>query len=175
MIIYTNGLKFYISGANLSITDCDGLTVLEHAMKDQQYSIAANYGEIYVWGSNTNYTLGPQQARTVPDLMDIFYKENANVQVKQICLSKFHCVIVSTEGKIFACGHGQGGRLGLSSEHAVLTPKIVRLSANGHSNPVVCVQASIAQDHSVFLTDAGYVSLVSLLLLQANIYITPED
>lgn len=75
-----------------------------------------------------------------------------------MCLSKFHCVIVAEDGRVFSCGHGQGGRLGLNTKHAVLTPQVVEFEANGHPNPVECVQASIAQDHSVFLTESGHVS-----------------
>lgn len=126
-------------------------------MYDQKFAVAAEDGEIYVWGSNTNNTLGPQQARSVPEIMDIFHRENPNAQIKQVCLSRFHCAIVAADGAVFSCGHGQGGRLGLSTEHAVLAPKAVKFNTNGQAGCVVCVKASIAQDHSVFLTDAGHV------------------
>lgn len=160
IIVTTSFCKIFsfvcVLGANVSITDFDGLTVLDHAMYDQKYEITGTDGEIYVWGSNTNYTLGPQQARTVPEIMDIFHKENPSAQVKQVCLSRFHCVILTSDGKIFTSGHGQGGRLGLSTEHAVLTPKEIKFSANSCSS-VVFVMASIAQDHSIFLADSGHV------------------
>lgn len=128
-------------------------------MYDQKNAVTAENGEVYVWGSNTNNTLGPQQARSVPEIMDIFHKENPNAQVKQICLSRFHCVIVSTDGRVFSCGHGQGGRLGLSTEHSVLIPKAVKFSSSNQSGNIICVKASIAQDHSVFLTDTGHVHI----------------
>lgn len=146
-----------LAGANASLTDFDGLTVFEHAMYDQKSRMTAEDGEIYVWGSNTNYTLGPQQARSVPEIMDIFHKENPNVHIKQVCLSRFHCVMVSADGRVFSCGHGQGGRLGLSTEHAVLIPKAVKFTSGNQCANVICVEASIAENHSVFLTDAGNV------------------
>lgn len=141
-------------------------------MYDQKATgICSEEGEIYVWGSNTNYTLGAQQARSVPEIMDIFHKEHPNVLIKQVCLSRFHCVIVSTDGRVFSCGHGQGGRLGLSTEHAVLVPNIIKFSINNQSNCIICVKASIAQDHSVFLTDTGHVCfLIFLLFINSKIF-----
>lgn len=150
-----------IAGANVTLQDSDGLTILEHAMYDQKTRECSRDGEIYVWGSNTNNTLGPQQSRAVPEIMDIFHKENPQTLIKQVCLSRFHCVIVSTDGKVFSCGHGQGGRLGLSTEHAVLVPNPVKFNINNPSSNIVCVQACIAQDHSVFLTDTGHVCINS--------------
>lgn len=146
-------------GANISLQDFDGLTILEHAMYDQKAVVSGDDGEIYVWGSNTNYTLGSQQARSVPEIMDVFHKENQNVLIKQVCLSRFHCAIVSTDGRVFSCGHGQGGRLGLSTEQTVLVPKTVRFSGNNQFSGITCTMASIAQDHSVFLTDTGHVQI----------------
>ncbi|KAF2882129.1 hypothetical protein ILUMI_24051 [Ignelater luminosus] len=145
-------------GANVTLTDFNGLTSLEHATNDcLESDYAANQGEVYVWGSNTNYTLGPQQARSMPELLDAYHKQYPNLYVQQVCLEKFHCVLVSTDGKVFACGHGQGGRLGLGNEKTIIAPEQVKLSANGHSNPVICKKASIAIDHSVFLTESGHV------------------
>lgn len=145
-------------GANVTLTDFNGLTSLEHATNDcLESDYNANQGEIYVWGSNTNYTLGPQQARSMPELLDAYHKQYLNLYVQQVCLEKFHCVLVSTDGKVFACGHGQGGRLGLANEKTIIAPEQVKLSASGHSNPVICKKASIAIDHSVFLTESGHV------------------
>ncbi|KAF5274038.1 hypothetical protein FQR65_LT04436 [Abscondita terminalis] len=147
-------------GANLTITDFNGLTSLEHAMKDCWRSVGLrdiHHGEVYVWGSNTNYTFGTQEARLTPELLYALHKEYPNLQVDQICLEKFHCILVSSDGKVYGCGHGQGGRLGLGSEKTVITPKQIKLSASGHANPVVCKRASIALDHSIFLSDSGHV------------------
>jgi inhibitor of Bruton tyrosine kinase len=67
---------------------------------------------------------------------------------------------MTTDGRVFSCGHGQGGRLGLGSEQTVLTPKLVRFAASGHTPPINCKNVSIARDHSVFLNDSGHVSSV---------------
>ncbi|XP_025837638.1 inhibitor of Bruton tyrosine kinase [Agrilus planipennis] len=143
-------------GACIDTSDLDGLTVLEHAMKDLQLPLEpciSNSGEIYVWGQNTNYTLGPHQARSLPERLDLFYKENPDVEICCVCLEKFHSILLTRDGKVFASGHGQGGRLGLSTEETVLLPKQVRF---GKAVALFNIkQISIARDHSVFLNENG--------------------
>lgn len=114
-----------------------------------------DHGEVYVWGSNTNYTLGTRQERNVPELLDAFHKEHANVTVKQICLDKYHCVLVTSDGHVYSCGHGQGGRLGLNTEQTLLNLKRINLTSK--NGAAFCTRASISRDHSVFLTDNGQV------------------
>nr|CAD7404847.1 unnamed protein product [Timema cristinae] len=148
-------------GANMSVMDYDDLTPLDHAMKDRlrfvEYSLSGPC-EVYVWGTNTNYTLGTGGGanRTCPELLDSFRKQG--VSVKQVAMHKFHSVFVSHDGRVFSCGHGQGGRLGLDSEQAFLTPRQVRLVNNSTTGiPEVCVQASVGRDHTVLLTETGMV------------------
>ncbi|KAK4884719.1 hypothetical protein RN001_000990 [Aquatica leii] len=147
-------------GANVTITDFNGLTSLEHAMKDSWRLNGLrdiHHGEVYVWGSNTNYTFGTQEARLTPEMLYVFHKEYSNVKIEQICLEKFHCILLSSEGKVYACGHGQGGRLGLGSEKTVITPKQIKFSASGHANAIVCKKISVAVDHSIFLSESGHI------------------
>ena len=40
--------------------------------------------------------------------------------VFQVVLCKFHSVFLSQTGKVFTCGHGQGGRLGHGDEQTYL-------------------------------------------------------
>ncbi|KAB0803203.1 hypothetical protein PPYR_00173 [Photinus pyralis] len=147
-------------GANFGITDFNGLTSLEHAMKDSWRTSGLReikHGEVYVWGSNTNYTFGSQETRVNPELLYAFHKEYPNITVGHICLEKFHCLILTSDGKVYGCGHGQGGRLGLGSEGTVITPKQIKLAASGHANPVLCKKVSISIDHSIFLSQSGHV------------------
>lgn len=110
-------------------------------------------GEVYVWGTNSNYIFGIQQARQTPELWDIFHKEYTFELVKQINLGKFHCTVVTGDGNAYACGHGQGGRLGLGSEQTILTPKLIKFIDTQRQSNMYCIQASIARDHTVFLTE----------------------
>lgn len=78
-------------------------------------------------------------------------------------MHKFHSVFVTHDGRAFSCGHGQGGRLGLSSEVATLTPHAVRLQSPGSHSPdgpaVSCTMACVGRDHTVFLMENGTVGL----------------
>ncbi|KAJ8928173.1 hypothetical protein NQ314_019235 [Rhamnusium bicolor] len=142
-------------GATITELDLDNLTVLEHAMKDGIKPECSRVGELYSWGSNANNLLGPQQARETPELLDVFHKEYPNECVQQICIDQFHSVIITSSGKAYSCGHGQGGRLGLGIEKTVVTPHIINFSDSQKGEPITCVQASISRDHSIFLCSDG--------------------
>jgi alpha-tubulin suppressor-like RCC1 family protein len=78
-------------------------------------------------------------------------------------MHKFHSVFVTQDGRVFSCGHGQGGRLGLSSEVAALTPRAVCMQNAGRHSPdgpaVSCTMASVGRDHTVLLMENGTVGL----------------
>ena len=63
-------------------------------------------------------------------------------------MCKFHTVLLSHQGTVYTCGHGQGGRLGLSSEEASLVPRCVE--GLGESS---CVMVAAARDHTMFLME----------------------
>ncbi|KAF9424946.1 hypothetical protein HW555_000247 [Spodoptera exigua] len=76
-------------GVNTDIVDKDDYKALEHSMLDRQYMYkheGSQPSEVYVWGSNCNYTLGTgtQQQRNSPELLTCFNR--ANTCVKQICV-----------------------------------------------------------------------------------------
>ncbi|KAF5293017.1 hypothetical protein FQA39_LY13786 [Lamprigera yunnana] len=147
-------------GANASIMDFNNLTSLEHAVKDSNISSQLKmiyFGEVYVWGTNTNYVFGTQETRSTPEMLYGFHKEHSEVAIQQICVENFHSVMLSVEGRVFACGHGQGGRLGLGSENTAITPKEIKFKANGHPNFPLCKEVSIATDHSIFFMNSGSV------------------
>ncbi|KAG8582091.1 hypothetical protein GDO81_007917 [Engystomops pustulosus] len=67
-------------------------------------------------------------------------------------LCKFHSVFLSQKGQVYTCGHGQGGRLGHGDEVTCLVPRLVE-GLSTHS----CSQVAAAKDHTVVLTEDGYV------------------
>lgn len=142
------------AGANIFASDSDNLTCLDYAMKIRpplhNYSLQ-NASEVYIWGSNSNYTHGSgnQQSRQLPELVDTFKKNN--ISIKQVLIEKFHSVFVSSEGRGWACGHGMGGRLGIDSESTVLTPQPIKIGSE------VIKTASIGHDHTVLLMESGAV------------------
>ncbi|XP_058504067.1 inhibitor of Bruton tyrosine kinase isoform X1 [Solea solea] len=142
-------------GGLLSTQDKDGLSVLDLTMKDRPSHVVfkkTDPTEVYTWGNNTNFSLGHgnQESRQHPELVDVFAR--TGVYIKQVVLCKFHSVFLSQKGQVFTCGHGQGGRLGHGDEQTYLVPRMVEGLMSHH-----CSQVAAAKDHTVVLTEEGYV------------------
>lgn len=142
-------------GGFLSTQDKEGLSVLDITMKDRPSHVVfknTDPTEVYTWGNNTNFSLGHgnQESRQHPELVDVFAR--TGVYIKQVVLCKFHSVFLSQKGQVFTCGHGQGGRLGHGDEQTYLVPRMVEGLLSHH-----CSQVAAAKDHTVVLTEEGYV------------------
>uniref|UniRef100_A0A7N6B5X9 BTB domain-containing protein n=1 Tax=Anabas testudineus TaxID=64144 RepID=A0A7N6B5X9_ANATE len=142
-------------GGLLSTQDKEGLSVLDLTMKDRPAHVVfknTDPTEVYTWGNNTNFSLGHgnQESRQHPELVDVFAR--TGVYIKQVVLCKFHSVFLSQKGQVFTCGHGQGGRLGHGDEQTYLVPRMVECLMSHH-----CSQVAAAKDHTVVLTEEGYV------------------
>ncbi|XP_059059647.1 inhibitor of Bruton tyrosine kinase [Achroia grisella] len=138
-------------GVNIDIVDKDDYKALEHATLDRQYMYkheGHQPSEVYVWGSNSNYTLGTgtQQQRNTPEMLGCFGRNNT--LVKQVCLGKFHSVWVceGADGtEVWSCG--QLGRAG-GPHSTALQPVQLRL-------PEACMQAAVMLNSTVFLLENG--------------------
>ncbi|KAL0984669.1 hypothetical protein UPYG_G00144970 [Umbra pygmaea] len=142
-------------GGILSTQDKEGLSVLDLTMKDRPAHVVyakTDPTEVYTWGSNTNFSLGHgnQQSRHHPEIVDAFAR--TGVYIKQVVLCKFHSVFLSQKGQVYTCGHGQGGRLGHGDEQTYMIPRLVEGLLSHH-----CSQVAAAKDHTVVLTEEGYV------------------
>ncbi|XP_073702952.1 inhibitor of Bruton tyrosine kinase isoform X2 [Garra rufa] len=142
-------------GGALSIQDKEGLSALDLTMKDRPAHVVfrnTDPTEVYTWGSNTNFSLGHgnQESRHHPEIVDLFSR--SRIYVKQVVLCKFHTVFLSQKGQVYTCGHGQGGRLGHGDEQTYLVPRMVKGLLSHH-----CSQIAGARDHTVVLTEEGYV------------------
>uniref|UniRef100_A0AAQ4R707 Inhibitor of Bruton tyrosine kinase n=1 Tax=Gasterosteus aculeatus aculeatus TaxID=481459 RepID=A0AAQ4R707_GASAC len=142
-------------GGLLSTQDKEGLSVLDLTMKDRPTHVVfknTDPTEVYTWGNNTNFSLGHgnQESRQHPELVDVFAR--TGVYIKQVVLCKFHSVFLSQKGQVFTCGHGLGGRLGHGDEQTYLVPRVVKGLMSHH-----CSQVAAAKDHTVVLTEEGYV------------------
>ncbi|XP_071454311.1 inhibitor of Bruton tyrosine kinase [Hetaerina americana] len=151
-------------GAKLTSLDNDGLMPLDHVMKDSPCVGTCSSAvpcEVFVWGSNRNFNLGigNNENRRLPDTIEYFRRKS--ISINQVAMGKFHSIFVSSDGRVFACGHGKG-RLGLNSEETVMTPKQIPLPPNHEAGKVldtryVVVSATVGQDHSLLLTATGSV------------------
>ncbi|XP_051577482.1 inhibitor of Bruton tyrosine kinase isoform X2 [Myxocyprinus asiaticus] len=142
-------------GGSLSIQDKEGLSVLDLTMKDRPAHVVfrnTDPTEVYTWGRNTNFSLGHgnQECRHHPEIVDLFSR--SGVYVKQVVLCTFHSIFLSQKGQVYTCGHGQGGRLGHGDEQTYLVPRMVEGLLSHH-----CSQIAAARDHTVVLTEEGYV------------------
>ncbi|XP_065342837.1 inhibitor of Bruton tyrosine kinase [Cloeon dipterum] len=142
-------------GANPAMFDKEDMTPLDLAMKSRPPIVEYNKSspcEAYVWGTNANFNLGigNQQSRTVPDLVEHFRRSSINV--KHVSMNMYHSVFVSEAGKVYSCGHGQGGRLGQDSEKPSLFPQQMKLTAGD-----ICSQVAVGLDHTVLLMENGNV------------------
>ncbi|XP_073482960.1 inhibitor of Bruton tyrosine kinase [Aquarana catesbeiana] len=142
-------------GSNPHVQDKDGFSALDLVMKDRpSFVIFQNSDptEVYTWGNNINFTLGhgSQQSKHHPEQVDMFPR--SGIYIKQMVLCKFHSVFLSQKGQVYTCGHGQGGRLGHGDELTCLVPRLVE-GLTGHP----CNQVAAAKDHTVVLTEDGYV------------------
>lgn len=137
-------------GVNTDIVDKDDYRAFEHAMLDRQYmdkQKSNEPSEVYVWGNNSNYTLGTgtQQERNTPELLTCFNR--ANTSVKQVCLGKFHSVWLCGAGEAWCCG--QLARAG--GPHATaLRPTPLKLSEP-------CAAIAITVNSTIFLMESGMV------------------
>uniref|UniRef100_A0A8B9RHS2 BTB domain-containing protein n=1 Tax=Astyanax mexicanus TaxID=7994 RepID=A0A8B9RHS2_ASTMX len=139
----------------LSTLDKEGLSVLDITMKDRPALVvfqSSDPTEVYTWGNNANFSLGHgnQETRHHPEIVDLFAR--TGVYVKQVVLCKFHSVFLSQKGQVYTCGHGQGGRLGHGDEQTYLVPRLVEGLLSHH-----CSKIAAARDHTVVLTEEGYV------------------
>ncbi|XP_047474160.1 inhibitor of Bruton tyrosine kinase-like [Penaeus chinensis] len=143
------------AGANLNVQDHDSLTPLDHVNFDRPPYITFSHSlptQIYVWGSNTNYNLGQtrQNAKGIPECLDILQREGQDVI--DVAMNKFHTLFLTKSGHVFACGHGHGGRLGLSVHTPLMKPYMIKSFAT-----TTVKKVSVGTDHSLFLTESGQV------------------
>lgn len=144
-------------GASVTVSDFEGLTALDLAVRDRLPYIEyapSDPCEVYVWGSNKNFTLGlaSEQSPKDPEILESFRRDG--IAVQKVEMQKFHSVFLTNAGDVYVCGHGLGGRLGLNSEKTTLSVTQLPLSK---LNKTRCVDIASGQDHTVVLMEDGQV------------------
>ncbi|KAM9938200.1 hypothetical protein OXX80_002302 [Metschnikowia pulcherrima] len=121
--------------------------------------------DVYVLGSNTNGNLGVGDShdRTFPSRIEKLQKRSSDSD--DLCLhqlltkpryrlcklSKYHSVVCTTDGRLYTCGIGSRGRLGLGN--ASSTDTLKEISFPSKFSPVVA--CAVSNNHTVALTAAG--------------------
>lgn len=144
-------------GASIATSDYEGLTPIDLAVRDRMPYIEyapSDPCEVYVWGSNKNFTLGlaSEQSPKDPEVLESFRRDGVSVQ--KVEMQKFHSVFLTNAGDVYVCGHGLGGRLGLNSEKTTLSVTQLPLAK---VNKGRCVDIASGQDHTVMLMEDGQV------------------
>lgn len=144
-------------GANIGTFDFEGLTPVDLAVRDRLPYIEyapSDPCEVYVWGSNKNFTLGlaSEQSPKDPEVLESFRRDGISVQ--KVEMQKFHSVFLTNAGDVYVCGHGLGGRLGLNSEKTTLSVTQLPLSKIAKGR---CMDIASGQDHTVMLMEDGQV------------------
>lgn len=71
--------------ADINLKDNEGMSPLELCHADRpwpfEFKIRSDPTELFVWGTNDNYTLGNtiQQARPAPEQVELFRKNNTRI------------------------------------------------------------------------------------------------
>ncbi|GAB1609231.1 inhibitor of Bruton tyrosine kinase-like [Argonauta hians] len=140
-------------GANLGIQDNEGLRPFNIQRADERLRTAdgsQRASEVYAWGVNHNSTLGlsTEKHSVKPSIVDTFQQQR--ISIKQVILCKYHTVFLSSCGRVYTCGHGGGGRLGVGDERTYLTPKMVKSSKDHKYRSIAA-----SDNHTVMVTDRG--------------------
>ncbi|EDQ85787.1 uncharacterized protein MONBRDRAFT_11635 [Monosiga brevicollis MX1] len=106
---------------------------------------------IFGWGDNSTFALGLHNDNTSikPRLVTFPH----NVAITTLSTSKFHTLFLTTTGRVYACGHGRGGRLGIGAlDYSTLGIRPLDAPSN-----VRFVAVAAGRDHSLFVTTNGFV------------------
>ena len=117
--------------------------------------IITNNGSLYAFGKNSNGQLGVgNKNETInPSRVDMSNMPG-NAKVAQVSTSAEHTLILTTDGKVYACGLNDTGAFGFRSQGLVTitTPYEIRIPNNDE-----VVQVSAGDNYSLILTINGEV------------------
>lgn len=139
-------------GASFEVTDDDFKNPIQCCCSLKKSDKKSIQNELFVWGSNKNYSLGIGKLGT-PESLDIFRK--GNIFIRDVSIGTFHSIFLTDNQEVYVVGHGKGGRLGIGSENTLVVPTKVNIPFRSSEEKVISVSAS--RHHSVILTDHGIV------------------
>ncbi|KAL7032198.1 hypothetical protein ACKWTF_007251 [Chironomus riparius] len=127
-------LKRY--GASFDIFDADYLVPLQLIPYGSQYSVEQF---AYVFGKNKNYNLGigNTTSKQYPDAL------KSLPSMREASVNKFHSLFLSNDNKIFVCGVGKEGRLGIGNESTIVTPQEVSIKYNYKNERISSISAGL--------------------------------
>lgn len=150
------GAALLSADASLSLPDWRGRAPLDLLSHELRCFLGAGPGDVFSWGSGSNYTLGT--GSTDVELHPTRLVGLHDAQALVLSAAKFHSAAVTQEGQLYTWGWGRGGRLGHPEAHihsgdsAVILPRLVAALGRRQVAAVAC-----AKHHTVLCTAAGEV------------------
>ncbi len=113
-----------------------------------------NDGSLYAWGWNRFglLGLGHYEDQNTPQLIDP--EHFSNKKIKSIHLGFDHTLALMDDGSLYAWGSNEHGQLGLGHNRRQLTPQLIN---SYHFQDKTIHSVHIGQEHSLALTDDGYI------------------
>lgn len=146
-------------GASIVATDWQGriaTDLISAELKDVLVHSEATvtHGDVFSWGSGTNYALGTgcTDVALGPCRIETLHGE----RVVALAAGKFHSAAVTADGRLMTWGWGHGGRLGHPEAHihcgesAVIAPRIVSVLERK-----VVTSIAVAKHHTLLCTSNG--------------------
>eukprot|EP00300_Choanocystis_sp_HF-7_P033061 c4534_g1_i1.p1 GENE.c4534_g1_i1~~c4534_g1_i1.p1 ORF type:complete len:519 (+),score=103.47 c4534_g1_i1:692-2248(+) len=105
--------------------------------------------QVVMWGENRHGQLGQGdfEPRAYPERVLTFQP----FRVVEVCCGAHHSIAVMLDGKVFACGRGKEGQLGLGTTEDVPTPQEVQVT--DEEATVMAVSAGVR--HTAYLDSRG--------------------
>ena len=114
---FTSTVSFLASDSE----ECEDTSSASNKTKWNSMDVKINSTKVFVWGLNDKDQLGGQKGSKIK--LPIFSETLSNL--KPICIAggSKSLFIVTQEGKVYACGEGTNGRLGLAHSNNVSAPR----------------------------------------------------
>jgi alpha-tubulin suppressor-like RCC1 family protein len=139
---------------------------------DHHSLFLTNEGRVYSSGFNSNGQLGLDHTinQKKPILIQNFNNNtsiinNHDITIIEISTGRYHNLFLTDDGYVYSCGRNNtNGQLGLGNYHDKNIPTLIQNFNNNtsnintkHLNNINIRKISAGGDHSLFLTDDGYV------------------
>jgi alpha-tubulin suppressor-like RCC1 family protein len=173
--VYSCGYNYY---GQLGVDDKDDKyipTLIENlnnirkiSAGDHHSLFLTNEGRVYSSGQNDKGQLGVGNTdeNIIPTLIENIYNINSyikydDINITQISAGGYHSLFLTNEGQVYSSGRNDKGQLGLNNTDDKEIPMLIQSFNNDDEtfnyNDITIIEISAGGDHSLFLTDDGYV------------------
>ena len=146
-------VKLLQLGASLTYPDYDNFTPLDLLVSHEKNHVpdCAKFNT-YSWGSNSNYNLGHPHDKSLhfPEKVAAFNRPAFSSSICDVSFGKYHTLFLDSDGFVYSCGYGPGGRLGHGNEETTLAPQRIKSLKN-------IVSISCTDNHSIVVDADGVV------------------